>query len=167
MLFYKHVGAFFLPENLFCATLDIFAFTPRHKSSRELIQVGWQHALCDTFQRQSPTSVCECDIQRRSMSWESHHSPLKDQLPRWLCLSLASLPNICDSSCPMFVKTKIPRKSAILPQGCHQSSGSHCQTSYHLDQSTGSPVQGLSHGAREGETEQMTFLFRAVQLQDV
>lgn len=35
------------------------------------------------------------------------------------------------------------KKKTALPKGCHQSSGSHCQTSYHSNRSTGSRAQDL------------------------
>lgn len=71
--------------------------------------------------------------------------PLKrTTLPRWLYLPLAFSSKYLHCLCAMLVEAKICEK-ATLPWCCRQSSGSHCQTSYHSGRSTGSPVQDLPY----------------------
>lgn len=45
------------------------------------------------------------------------------------------------------------RKQPISPKGCHQSSGSRCQTSYRSDQSTGSRVQDLPYRGKSNTAQ--------------
>lgn len=54
-------------------------------------------------------------------------------------------PNIYTVVVPYLLRRKSVRKQPISPKGCHQSSGSRCQTSYRSDQSTGSRVQDLPY----------------------
>lgn len=69
-----------------------------------------------------------------------------------LISSLFSL-NIYTVFVPYLLRQKCVRKQPISPKGCHQSSGSRCQTSYHSDQSTGSRVQDLPYREKSNTAE--------------
>lgn len=62
-------------------------------------------------------------------------------------------PNIYTVVVPYLLRQKSVRKQAISPKGCHQSSGSRCQTSYRSDQSTGSRVQDLPYRGKSNMAE--------------
>lgn len=69
------------------------------------------------------------------------------------CLTSLFLPNIYTVILPYLLRLMRVRKQPISPEGCRQSSGSRCQTSYRSDRSTGSLVQDLPYRGKPNTAE--------------